>query len=169
MKQFFMVCTMVSTLASCSMLKQTSNTSKTLGIYGAGVVQKPVLTHLKVNPQKFTSKYSASGTQGVEYYKSQAVAKAMAENKADVIIEPAYEITSSGTEFLIVLTGYAGSYENFRQISPADTTLLTAGIINYNDGPGQTPIATVEKKKGKLGWIVVGALLLGAAAVGGGL
>lgn len=164
-----MLCILAGSISSCSLLKQTSNTSKTLGIYGAGVVQKPVLTHLKVNPKKFTSKYTASGTQGVDYYKSQAVAKAMAENKSDVIIEPAYEITSSGTEFSIVLTGYAGSYDNFRQITEADTTLLTAGIINYNDGPGQTPTPTVEKKKGKMGWILAGALVIAAAAFGGGL
>lgn len=169
MKFLFFYGALAGAFSSCSLQKQTSNTSKTLGIYGAGVVQKPVLTHLKVNPQKITSKYSASGSQGVDYYKSQAVAKAMAENKADVIIEPAYEITSSGTAYLIVLTGYAGSYENFRQITDADTTLLTAGIINYNDGPGQTPTPKVEKKKGKLGWLLVGALAVAGIAVYGGL
>lgn len=169
MKFLFFYGALACAVSSCSLQKQTTNTSKTLGIYGAGVIQKPVITHLSVNPQKITSKYSASGTQGVEYYKSQAVAQAMAENKADVIIEPAYEITSSGSDFVIVLTGYAGTCENFRQITDADTTLLTAGIINYNDGPGQTPSSTTEKKKGKLGWLLVGALAVVGVAIYGGL
>ena len=156
----------VFALTSCSLQKQTTNTSKTLGIYGAGVIQKPVLTNLKVNPRSFTSRYSASGSETMDYHKSQAIAKAMMENKADVIIEPAYEITQSGSTISIVVSGYAGSYENFRQLTGADTSFLVdAGIINYNNGPGETPAPQPVKKKGKTGLILL-AILLGAGVVG---
>ena len=157
-------------LASCSLQKQTSNTSKTLDIYGAGVIQKPVLTNLKMNPQKFTSTYTSGITQSIEYYKSQAIAKAMIENKADVIIEPAYVTTRSASSITIVVTGYAGSYENFRQLTGADTSLLVdAGIMNYNDGPGETPAPQAGRKKNFGIWVILGILLAGAAAGGAGL
>ena len=154
-------------LASCSFQKKTTNTSKTIGIYGAGVIQKPVLTHLKVNPRKITSSYEGKGSQGIDYHKSQAIAKAMTENKADVIIEPAYEITITSSNVSIIVTGYAGNYENFRQLSGADTALLVeAGIINYNDGPGETPAPQPGKKKG-MGWLILlGVLAAGAAGAG---
>ena len=167
MKQMVLLGAAVLSLASCSLQKQTTNTSKTLGIYGAGVIQKPVVTNLKVNPQKFTSNYAGSGSQGIAYHKSQAVAKAMIENKADVIIEPAYKITSSASDVAIVVTGYAGSYENFRQLTGADSSLLVeAGIINYNNGPGETPAPQPAKKKGKGALVALGILLAGAAVAG---
>ncbi len=164
MKQIFLLGATVLVLVSCSLKKQTSNTSKTLAIYGAGVIQKPVLTNLKVNPQKITSRYAGNGSQGVEYHKSQAIAKAMSENNAHVIIEPAYEITSSASNVSITVTGYAGSYENFRQLTGADTSLLVeAGIINYNNGPGETP-APQPVKKAKAGLVLLGILAAAAAA-----
>ena len=170
MHQIVPLAALALTLCSCSMQKQTTSTSKTLGIYGAGVIQKPVLVNLKMNPQKFTSRYSAGNAQGIDYHKSQAVAKAMIEHKADVIIEPAYEIVSSGTNVSIVITAYAGSYENFRQLTGADTALLiNTGIIDYNNGPGQTPAPKVIKKKNKGIWAALGLLAIGAAISGSGL
>jgi hypothetical protein len=157
-------------LSACTLQKQTTNTAKTLGIYGAGVIQKPVLTCLKVNPRKFTCSYTANGSQAMDYHKSQAIAKAMIENKADVIIEPAYEITSSASNVSIVVTGYAGSYENFRPLTGADTSLLVgAGIIDYNNGPGETPAPQQAKKKGNAGLILLAILVGAAAGVAGGL
>ena len=157
----------VQAMASCSLLKQTTNTAKTLDIYGAGVIQKPVLTDLKMNPQKFTCTYAGNGGQEIDYHKSQAIAKAMIENKADVIIEPAYQITKSGSNISIVVTGYGGRYENFRQLTGADTSLLVeAGIINYNNGPGETPAPQPIKKKGKGLWVLLGVLVAGLAAAG---
>jgi hypothetical protein len=94
----------------------------------------------------------------------------MIENKADVIIEPAYQITSSGSNVSIIITGYAGSYENFRQLTGADTSLLVdAGIINYNHEPGDTPAPPPTKKKGKGGLVLLGLLLVGGAVAGGAL
>lgn len=147
MKGMFLLA-VTALLLSCSLQRQTTNTAKTLGIYGAGVIQTPVLTNLKVNPAKINVQYSASGAEGIDYHKSQAIAKAMIENNADVIIEPAYEIVTSGTNVSITVTGYAGTYENFRRLTGADTSLLVeAGIMNYNNGPGYTPAPATTKKK----------------------
>lgn len=168
MKQMLLPGAVWLALASCSLQKQTTNTSKTLSVYGAGVIQKPVLTDLKVNPRKFTSSYAANGSQDIEYHKSQAVAKAMMESKADLIIEPSYEITSSGTGISIVTTGYAGSYQNFRQLTGADTSLLVeAGIINYNQDGGETPSPQPENKKVKAGAVFLGIILAAAAVAAG--
>ncbi len=167
MKQMMLLGIVLLTLDSCSLQKQVTNTSKTLGIYGAGVIQKPVLTNLKVMPQKFTSRYSSGVSQTMDYHKSQAIAKAMIENKADVIITPAYEIINSGSNISIVVTGYSGSYENFRQLTGADTSFLVdAGIMNYNDGPGETPAPQSSKKKSKNVLILL-LLLAGGGALSG--
>jgi hypothetical protein len=168
-KKMLLLGAVVFALGSCSMPKQTTTTSKSLGIYGAGVIQKPVVTNLKVNPRKFTSTYAGNGTEGLMYHKSQAIAKAMAENKADVIIEPAYDITSSASNVSITVTGYAGSYENFRQLTGADTSLLVgAGIIDYNNGPGETPAPLAARKKGKGAWLLLALAAAGAAAAATG-
>ena len=155
-------------LASCSLQKQTTNTAKTLGIYGAGVIQKPVLTNLIVQPKKITSSYTGTGTQGIDYYKSQAIAKAMTENRADVIIEPSYQIVASTSAVQITTTGYAGTYDNFRQMNGADTALLVeVGIIDFNNSKDEAPAFRSEKKKGKTGIVLLLALILGAAAAAG--
>jgi hypothetical protein len=126
-----------------------------------------VLTNLKVNPQKISSSYSGSGTQGMDYHKSQAIAKAMAENKADVIIEPAYEIVSSTSSVSITTTGYVGTYENFRQMQGADTSLLVdVGIINYNNSRDQAPPHEAPRKKGKGTGLLLLALLAAGVAAG---
>jgi hypothetical protein len=149
MKEILVAGTALCCLVSCSIKKQTTSTSKSLGIYGAGVIQKPVLVHLKVNPQKITSHYSGNGSLGMDYHKSQAIAKAMIENRADVIIEEAFEITATLSKISIVVSGYAGNYENFRQLTGADTALLVdVGIINYNNGSVEV-LPTSSKKKGK--------------------
>ena len=136
-------------LLSCSSKKLTTNTSKTLGIYGSGVIQKPVLAHLKVSPQKITSNYSGNASIQMDYHRSQAIARAMSENMADVIIEPTFEITSSPSKVTIIVTGYAGTYQNFRQLTGADTALLVdVGIINYNNGSRETLPVKIKKKKG---------------------
>lgn len=165
MKKIIVAGTVAFALISCSLQKQITNTAKTLDIYGAGVIQKPVLTNLKVNPGKFTCTYSGSGSQEIEYHKSQAISKAMIENKADVIIEPTYEITTSVSTVSIIVTGYAGSYENFRQLTSADTSLLVdAGIINYNNGAGETPAPQPVKKKGKAALIILAILVAAGTA-----
>ncbi len=170
MKQLFLTGAAIIALASCALQKQTTTTAKTLGIYGAGVIQKPVLTNLKVNPQKFTTSYTSSGSQDMNYHKSQAIAKAMTENKADVVIDPAYDITSSGSNVSIIVTGYSGSYENFRQLTGADTSLLVeAGIMNYNSGSGETPVPQPLKKKGKGALALLTILLLGGAVAASAL
>ncbi len=148
---------------SCSSLKQTTNTSKTLGIYGAGVIQKPVITNLKVNPAKITSNFSGTGVQNIDYLKSQAIAKAMQESNADVILEPSYEVVSNGNNVQIKVTGYAASYQNFRQLTGTDTSLLVeAGIFNYNNSDTPAEIAPEVKRKSPLKTIL-GIILLGAA------
>lgn len=167
MKQLLLPGALVFAFISCSLQKETTNTSKTLGIYGAGVIQKPVLTNLKVNPQKISSSYSAGSGDGIDYHKSQAIAKAMKEQKADIIIEPSFEINSTTSQLSIITTGYAANYENFRQLTGADTSLLVeAGIIDYNNGPGETPAPQPVKKKGKAALIALTLIGIAAAIVG---
>jgi hypothetical protein len=162
----FVICS----LTSCSVLKQTTNTAKSLPIYGAGVIQKPVITNLRVNPQKISSSYSANAGKGIDYHKSQAIAKAMLENKADIIIEPSFDITTSSSRVSIIVTGYAANYEQFRQMSGADTSLLVdVGLQAYNNGPGDTPAPPAIKRKGAVGLVIISLLVAGALTAGSAL
>lgn len=171
MKHLLLWAAVVTSMASCSLQKQTTNTAKTLGIYGAGVIQKPVLTNLKVNPQKIRAVYSSSEAHDMDYHKSQAIAKLMAESKADVIIEPAYEIVQTASTVKITTTGYAGSYENFRQVTAADTALLKdIGIIDYNNSRDEAPPHEAPKKKVKSKGLLALLIVIGiAGAASGGL
>ena len=165
MKKIFIFGVVMMTLASCSIQKQTTNTAKTLGIYGAGVIQRPVLANLKITEKKVSTFYSADNMQDLNFHKSQAIAKSLIENKADVIIEPSYEIVTSGSSVKITLTGFAGTYENFRLLTGAYTSLLMdIGIGNYNNSEKDvTPQAAPAKKK-KLGGILLLLILIGAAS-----
>lgn len=154
--------------ASCSLQKTTTTTAKTLNIYGSGVVQKLVLVNLKVNSEKFRAVYKGDASDAIAVHQKNAVSQAMIDFNADIIIEPAYEIITAGSGVSIVLTGYAGRYENFRQLAGVDTALfVNLGIQNFNDGREEMQPPPPVRKKSKAALVIL-AVLLGAGAVLGG-
>jgi hypothetical protein len=126
--QGFLTVILIITVASCSM-KSTTNTSKTLNVYGAGVIQKPVIVELEVKPTKVTATVSRKLTTNMEALKAEAVSLAVKNAGADVLVEPTYTIVSNRGTSTVTVTGFAATYKNFRDIRVEDVPLIKAGIL----------------------------------------
>lgn len=113
---------------ACSSTIKTS-TSKTTDIYGAGVIHKPVIVDLEVRETKVSGSAESNSTQDIESVKYAAVVDALKNAKADVLVEPVYETTIIGTKKSATVTGFPGTYKNFRTIKQEDLQLIQAGIV----------------------------------------
>ena len=114
---------------SCSNMKSTTNTSKTLNIYGSGVIQKPVIVELEVKQAKVTATVSGKLGSNIETLKAEAVSVAVKNAQADVLVEPTYTIVSKGGTSTVTVSGFPATYKNFRDITPEDVPLIKAGIL----------------------------------------
>ena len=113
-------------LTSCSVLK--TNTSKTMDIYGAGVIQMPILVDLDVQPVKVSGTAYATKGISMENVKQDAVADALKKANADVLVEPKFETKTTGGRITANVTGWPAIYKNFRPIKPEDVKLLRVGV-----------------------------------------
>ncbi|RZJ73116.1 MAG: hypothetical protein EOO45_10500 [Flavobacterium sp.] len=117
------------TLASCSSLKSTTNTSKTLNIYGSGVIQKPVIVELDVKQTKVTATSTGKLGSNIETLKAEAVSVAVKNAGADVLVEPTYTVVTNRGTSTVTVSGFPATYKNFRDIKPEDVPLIKAGIL----------------------------------------
>ncbi|HEX7845236.1 MAG TPA: hypothetical protein VF476_05490 [Chitinophagaceae bacterium] len=115
--------------ASCGITKSTTNTSKTLNIYGSGVIQKPVIVDLEVKQTKVTATVNGKLGSSIDALKAEAVSVAVKNAQADVLVEPTYTIVSKGGTSTVTVSGFPATYKNFRDIKPEDIPLIQAGIL----------------------------------------
>jgi len=113
--------------SSCTVLK--TYTSKTTDIYGSGVIQKPVVVELEVSENKVTGTATAVAGKNFETVKSLAVSDALKKAGADVLVEPQFETVTRGGTTTATVTGFPGTYKNFRDITIDDVELLKVGIL----------------------------------------
>ncbi len=116
-------------LASCSSIKSTTNTSKTLSIYGSGVIQKPVIVELDVQQATVTATSRGKLGTSVETLKAEAVSSAVKNANADVMVEPTYTIVNERGITTVTVKGFPATYKNFRDIKTEDIPLIKAGIL----------------------------------------
>lgn len=148
MKKILSVASVVSVLiiaSSCSSLKSTTNTAKTLPIYGAGVIQKPVIVELDVKQIKVTATVTGKPGSKLEILKAEAVSMAVKNAAADVLVEPSYTIVSSRGSSTVTVTGFPATYKNFRDIRIEDVPLIKAGILQT--ARVAEPTTTILQKK----------------------
>ena len=112
----------IISLSSCSVVKTTSTTVKTIDINGA-VTHFPVVVDLNVKETKVTGEASGMSTS-IESIKQSAVANAISTANADVLVEPIYKMRSSNGRTTVSVTGYPATYKNFRKIQKEDIELL---------------------------------------------
>ena len=129
MKKMLSVIAVTIAFASCGNIKSTTNTSKSLSIYGSGVIQKPVIVDLDVKQTKVTA--TASGKEGssIEALKAQAVSVAVKNAQSDVLVEPTYIIVTNKGTSTVTVSGFPATYKNFRDITMEDVPLIRAGIL----------------------------------------
>ena len=132
-------------------------TSKSMDIYGSGVIHKPVIVDLDVSPEKVSGTYSMSSETPIETAKNDALAKLLKEKSADVIVEPKYEIEQVLGSIKLTVTGFPATYKNFRSVQKEDIELLNVGVVQK----AKVEQPSVVKKK-KTGLIVAGSILAAA-------
>ena len=148
-------------LASCT--TQHAITTKTADIYGAGVIQKPVLADMEVKEEKTSATINARGKRINDDLKNQAVAEAVKKSNADVLVEPRFESTIQGRKITLTVTGYPATYKNFHTIKQDEVELLKAGKVQQVNTMDTNQ---VKSKGGKsallvgLGVIMIASLFL---------
>lgn len=118
----------IAFITSCT--TQHAITTKTADIYGAGVIQKPVLADMEVKEEKISATINARGKSINDDLKNQAVAEAVKKSNADVLVEPRFESTIQGRKITLTVTGYPATYKNFHTIKQDEVELLKAGKVH---------------------------------------
>ena len=106
----------------------TTKTSKTLDIYGGGVMQKTVIADLDVKTTKVSGTAQGNSSQ-IEALKREATANAIKESNADILVEPQYNIQTKGSRATITVTGFPAFYVGFHQITKDEILLLEKGLL----------------------------------------
>ena len=144
MKQtFFLAITLVS-MAACTTVKR-SRTVKTTNIYGPGIIHLPVVADMDVEEKKINGQSEGRTGKSIEVLKLDAIADALKQSNADVLVEPIFETEIDGTKIRVKVTGYPARYSNFRKMVPTDTLFLVPG---WQQKP-HTVDPGLEKKKKK--------------------
>ncbi|MGE4346043.1 MAG: hypothetical protein AB7D46_01380 [Flavobacteriaceae bacterium] len=116
------------TIVSCSTPQTSTRTTKSLDIIGAGIIHKPVIAELDVKPGRVwhskVFKNSELNLYGSENAKNSVMGELLKANNADVLVEPIYETSSSGSKTTIAVSGFLATYKSFKNIEEKDIKLL---------------------------------------------
>lgn len=130
----------------------------------------PTIADLEVKPDKIEGTSEVILTNGVvgniENLKENSVSDALRKSKADVMVEPRYEIINSTSKTTVNVIGYAAYYKNFRTADTASIALIRKGLSVMNTTVAPAKASTVNnvtvadpKKRAKI-WIILGAIFL---------
>ena len=154
----FLLCVVLLVgLASCTTTTKVQ-TSKSMDIYGAGVIQHPVIGELEVRATKISASLTESSTIHMETLMSMVIADAIKTAEADVLVEPTFTTETTGMRTTITVTGFPATYKSFRLMRQEDVPLLEAGVLRK--AKTTEPIAVKKKGGGAAAaGIVLGTLL----------
>lgn len=154
--------------SSCAILPRTDSARFTF-VHGAGVVHHPVMADLDVRNTKVSGEATGPATSQAAL-RVQAVASAVKDSGADLLVEPIFDINPvSSSRIVVTVTGFPANYRNFRKATLDDLPFIEAGM--------QRPVQVAEahtdsepKKKGGAGIAILIVVLVGmvAALVSGG-
>ncbi len=148
-------------LSSCASTVST-RTSKTMDIYGPGVIHHPVLVDLDVKETKVTGSTTIINSSSEENGKRLAVIEALKDSGADVLVQPVYQIETKGSRTTYTVTGFPATYKNFRPMTPQDIPLVQAGVLQRAE---VTEPKVASKPKGRGAAIFFSVLLSIGVAV----
>lgn len=127
-------------LTSCIVPAIMSKTAKTKDVRGS-LVHVPVIADLDVKGAKVTGSFTTTlQMPDIENAKAMAVAAALKSSEADILVEPSYSFTKVGTSTTVEVTGYPGTYKNFRSATKEDLIW-----IHSTAQPGVTKSEDVTK------------------------
>lgn len=126
MNKYFYFLFALLVFSSCSAYRM--KTVKTTDIANTGVIQTPVMVDLDVSETKVSATVTSEPGQSIEDVKNSAVAAALKTVGADVLVEPVFEIEKVGGKTTVTVTGFPGTYKNFRSAKDsADIVLINSG------------------------------------------
>lgn len=123
MKKVFFYVLAAFMLTSCSTTATFMDhySSRTVPIDRDIIAQTPMIADLNVNHNdkvKFsTTVKSKVALPGIKYLKELTLYRAMKELSVDVIVDPVFEIVKDGSKYECSVSGFKGSYTNFRKAS----------------------------------------------------
>ena len=144
--------------AACTTTQKTT-TSKSMEVYGAGVIQHPIIAELQVSQRKVSGFASSNRGGTMANIRNSAVADALEGTRADILVEPVFETTREGNRLTATVTGYPATYVNFRSITHDDIPLLEAGVLQRAETVETTE--TAEVREGRSNRALVFILVLG--------
>jgi hypothetical protein len=163
MKKVLLVLSLIF-LASCSTTK--SGTSKSIDIVGPGVIHKPVIADLDVSQEKISASSTFERIKSMEAARKEVIRKALKAENADVLVEPTFESTTTGSQTDLTVQGWPAKYKNFRQVTEEDIRILEMQP-HYLRKAEVSESSSTEGKRG-MGWlwVIVGLVAAGVAASG---
>ena len=145
-RQIFIICAASAMLGSCVAVSK-STTSKTLDIQ-ASVIQKPTVADLEVKETKITGTSSGKiATMAVEAIQGEAVASALKTTNADILVEPRFETTVSGSTTTVTVSGFPATYKNFRPMKIDDIALVQSGVVRQVSTFVPPTISTLDQER----------------------
>ena len=140
-------------LSSCATVEKVE-TAKTLEIHGPGVLQHPVIADLDVQQQKVRGTASGRSTE-LDLVKNMAMVNAIRTANVDVLIAPVYEIERKGRRTTVTVAGFPATYNNFRNATAADSTLVEMGHLYQAN---TAVVDDTSERKVNTGWVVAIAI-----------
>ena len=137
---------------------------KTTDVHISGVVQRPVIVDLDVSSKKKTITMTKTNLS-IQELKDLALYTFIENHKADIIVEPMYQVVIRDEGTTVVLKGFPAKYKNFRSAKKDDLEIIKAGLSDRTKVTSMQSvdnIVTEEKKKSRIAPI---ALFLGGGIV----
>lgn len=157
---------MLVVVLACSCATISTRTVETMRIYGPGVIHHPVMVDLVVDEIKVSGSVTLASARTDSEGKQLAVAEALKQSGADVLVQPSYFMQNDGSQTTYTVTGFPAKYKNFRPMEPADVPLVQAGVLQKAQVAEPSVQSQPGKgKKGGGGWAAIGALLAVGAAI----
>ncbi len=126
----------ILTLASCNTEHSSIKTTREMPIVGS-VIQVPVLVDLVVLPKDSMTVnkiyYPNLPSEGVINTKNESMVQLLKKDKADIVLNPIYDIEINNNKLSVTVIGYPAQYKNFRSAKPSDTaTISIYKYVPYN-------------------------------------
>ncbi|MCB9187805.1 MAG: hypothetical protein H6599_00850 [Flavobacteriales bacterium] len=133
-------------MSSCSMIKTTKTTPRTVETYNSNIIIKPLVAEVEVDVnKKITATVTVtSGTE--ESAKELAKWQAIQDSGADIIVDPVYHTTILGAKITTTVTGYYGKYVKIETVSSEDVENLNMYMQSENGDGGKGSVVTKLKK-----------------------
>jgi len=137
MKKLYLFLITSSILASCATItKVTNSNTNTMDTHESGIVMRPLLADVEVSQQRKSIEYV------VPYYmnakkegRQNALLQFKKTHNCDYVVDPVFQIvieTGKKNETKIIVSGYAASYSNIRQVDTLPESVIQYGLLPKN-------------------------------------